>query len=443
MWQRRRSFPPPPITRFAILPAEESRRGDGRPSIRKAWGMSKRKLTIRVELVSGRGERFSPRPGRILLIPPGTSFEQLGDGIDRALGRWDLAHQRQFTLLDGTLIGDPASASRRLEGLAAVPATLPLTTPVSQVVTEGIRFGYLFDPGADWHHVCAVEELVDPAEYGDVPDSVVPVWGWGTLPDQHGRQSASDDSSSRAATELDDTGLAPRGMSSGALPVDVTEIRAAGYSRDLPGLLAAVEGRSIDDALQRVGGAALAIHAEGRSEEVETLMRDVHNRASARGWRGDRELAETLRLTLQGEPSDRPVVSVDLEDLHDSLHTEFSQGRGVLLNLRTGNILSAWMRDEMDDDEEFDEEKEELAYIDDHDRRADWEDMADFVDTLPEPLATKAGDAIEGRGAFRRFRTLMEEHADGPTLARWLAYRDDRQLGRMRELMADHGFRAI
>ena len=46
--------------------------------------------------------------------------------------------------------------------------------------------------------------------------------------------------------------------------------------------------------------------------------------------------------------------------------------------------------------------------------------------------------AIEGKGAFRRFRDLVHEE----NLAeRWYTYSTDRRLGRARELLADEGIR--
>ncbi|WP_368052584.1 hypothetical protein [Micromonospora sp. HUAS LYJ1] len=41
-------------------------------------------LSIRVELVSGRGEDYWPRPGRILTAARSHTFEQLGTAIDLA-----------------------------------------------------------------------------------------------------------------------------------------------------------------------------------------------------------------------------------------------------------------------------------------------------------------------------------------------------------------------
>jgi hypothetical protein len=53
----------------------------------------------------------------------------------------------------------------------------------------GFAFEYVFDLGDDWRHACEVQGTdVDPEEeYGVSPDQPVPIWGWGSIPDQYGR----------------------------------------------------------------------------------------------------------------------------------------------------------------------------------------------------------------------------------------------------------------
>ena len=76
------------------------------------------------------------------------TFRQLAN-VSTSPGRWELAHLHRFLLGDG------------------------------------------------WEHLCTVgPERVDPAEaYGPEPDEPSPYFGWGDLPDQHGRQWGSDDGS--------------------------------------------------------------------------------------------------------------------------------------------------------------------------------------------------------------------------------------------------------
>ncbi len=64
--------------------------------------MARTWLSIRVELVSGRGVDLWPRPGRVFAAARSHSFGQLANAIDLAFARWDLAHLHMFTLADGS-----------------------------------------------------------------------------------------------------------------------------------------------------------------------------------------------------------------------------------------------------------------------------------------------------------------------------------------------------
>jgi hypothetical protein len=60
--------------------------------------MARTWLSIRVELVEGRADRFWPRPGRIFAAARRHTFADLAEAIDDAFGRWDRAHLHQFDL---------------------------------------------------------------------------------------------------------------------------------------------------------------------------------------------------------------------------------------------------------------------------------------------------------------------------------------------------------
>ena len=153
--------------------------------------MSRTHLAVRVELVSGRGEDFWPRAGRVLLAARGTTFDALAEAVDTAFGRWDRAHLHLFTLADGTLLTGPGDAWE--DEPQDRPTARSDRTRLSRLAL-GEQFAYTFDLGDDWTHLCTVEPgRVDPLEaYGQVPDRPVPIWGWGTLPDQYGRRFDGD-----------------------------------------------------------------------------------------------------------------------------------------------------------------------------------------------------------------------------------------------------------
>jgi Uncharacterised protein family (UPF0158) len=72
--------------------------------------------------------------------------------------------------------------------------------------------------------------------------------------------------------------------------------------------------------------------------------------------------------------------------------------------------------------------------------RAGWEDMAAYVAAVADShLREQLGRAIEGKGAYRRFRDLIGD--EGLTQA-WRDFSDERQIGRARQYLAELGIRA-
>jgi hypothetical protein len=152
-------------------------------------------LSIRVELVEGRGERYWPRPGRLFAAATSHSYAELATAIDDAFARWDRSHLHEFVLADGTRIGTPGpdmdddvidESRERLSNLQA-----------------SHQFIYVFDFGDDWTHLCTVVAAgIDPHEVlGVVPNAPLPYFGWGNIPDQYGRAWAEEDV--EALTRLD------------------------------------------------------------------------------------------------------------------------------------------------------------------------------------------------------------------------------------------------
>lgn len=143
-------------------------------------------LSIRVELLGGRDVECDPPPGRVMLVGPGHSFDDLGRAIDAAYARWDPGHLSEFELADGRRIGyADAEDAEVLDHANVYPA---------RELEPGDEFAYVFDLGDDWRHRCRVGERVDPEEAaGDLPGAPVPIDGWGWIPDQYGREAEDAD----------------------------------------------------------------------------------------------------------------------------------------------------------------------------------------------------------------------------------------------------------
>src|SRR3954470_24477338 len=126
--------------------------------------MAKTWLQVRVDLVRGFGERFSPSPGRIFIVGPSHTFAALAEAINQAFARWDLAHLHEFELAGGQRIGfvDPEPFDAELvEDQDQVK--------VAGAVAPGEEFTFTFDFGDRWEHRCRVlAEKADPRqEWGE------------------------------------------------------------------------------------------------------------------------------------------------------------------------------------------------------------------------------------------------------------------------------------
>ena len=146
---------------------------------------------VRVILSAKGGEEVSEPPGRDLLVAGSHTFAALAAGIDSAFARWDLSHLHEFRLSGGRTIvmPDPEGFDDDDEGLDEGK----LTFGEAGLLT-GATFEYLFDLGDEWQHDCTVLRTdVDPVEeFGHSGPGIVPVFGWGAIPDQYGRTSPDE-----------------------------------------------------------------------------------------------------------------------------------------------------------------------------------------------------------------------------------------------------------
>lgn len=121
------------------------------------------------------------------------TFADLAVAIDRAFARWDLSHLHEFRLTDGRRVGmiDPAGVDDDPPGLDERRLTLRQAG-----VRLGDSFEYVFDFGGSWEHLCSVlrDEVDAVRESGaSSPSEIVPLFGWGTIPDQYGRTTPNED----------------------------------------------------------------------------------------------------------------------------------------------------------------------------------------------------------------------------------------------------------
>ncbi len=151
--------------------------------------MARTWLSIEVELVSGEGRAFWPRPGRTIAAARSHTFWHLARTINLGFGRWDLTHLSLFTLDDGTRISHADPWFDPPDG------TIEIGKEKLSRLTLGEQFAYTFDLGDEWTHLCTVApQKIDPESvFGEAPDAPTAYFGWGDLPDQYGRRWSTDD----------------------------------------------------------------------------------------------------------------------------------------------------------------------------------------------------------------------------------------------------------
>jgi len=128
------------------------------------------------------------------------------------------------------------------------------------------------------------------------------------------------------------------------------------------------------------------------------------------------------------------LPELSLSELVTGMTFDLMDG-GWMLNPKTGRVkMCAEPGVVDDDDDQPDPEALEAAgwlWVEQVGSDERWEDMAEFAEALPDrAFGGRLREAISGRGAFRRFRELLEGAADEALVPQWYAFRDRRDLRR-------------
>jgi predicted nucleotidyltransferase len=130
------------------------------------------------------------------------------------------------------------------------------------------------------------------------------------------------------------------------------------------------------------------------------------------------------------------VASVDLVDLAQALQ-DHSYEHSWWFDHKTGAV-ELWSADVGDELGENHPEQRGLVAIEPLESSEAWQDMADFSATVPDPeIRRRLERAIEGRGAFRRFKDELLEHPE--LRAAWFALADARTQRRAVQWLTDKG----
>ena len=133
------------------------------------------------------------------------------------------------------------------------------------------------------------------------------------------------------------------------------------------------------------------------------------------------------------------LSSLDLEGIADALADQTDYEHLWLINQQTGEIVF-WTSDTGIDGHtpvDLDDLDPDLIGINPLPSYVWYQDMADFAETITDDQAgRRLARAIQGRGAFRRFRD--ELHDEYPhLLPAWYAFRDARARRRAVQWLAD------
>jgi hypothetical protein len=192
------------------------------------------------------------------------------------------------------------------------------------------------------------------------------------------------------------------------------------------------------DGLQHAGAALLSSCPDPRFETVTAMLLDSLAR---RDWDGDEALAGELRDWQADRVSTLTPLTVDLDDLAEVL--DQSEGAESFLDLESGAVWPADLLEIDQGPDDFDaDDQQRWLFVGGLGPREGYGDMETFVATVKDQaVAGRLSRAIEGRGAFRRFRSELDDHPS--ELTRWHRFHDDARLGRARQWLADRGYRSV
>jgi hypothetical protein len=144
-----------------------------------------------------------------------------------------------------------------------------------------------------------------------------------------------------------------------------------------------------------------------------------------------------------GEAHDHWELPVDLEWVATVLEGDPMRSQGAFLDLQTGDVIPAFAADSEgaggDGAANPEAEPDRWLFLPSLGSRAVRQDMAEFTTMIRyRPLRERMELAIEGLGAFHRFRDLI--YSEG-LAADWHAFSDHRRIARAREFLADLGVR--
>ncbi len=137
----------------------------------------------------------------------------------------------------------------------------------------------------------------------------------------------------------------------------------------------------------------------------------------------------------------RKALNIDIEELCAAME-DGSYEHEYYLDLDSGEVLllSEYVGDEETGEleEQIEENSDRYERIPRAESHEGYRDMVDFIVTLEnEHLTELLGVAIDGKGAFRRFKDVLLDHPEEEE--RWFRFKDERMEARALEWLGDIG----
>lgn len=190
--------------------------------------------------------------------------------------------------------------------------------------------------------------------------------------------------------------------------------------------------------LQMAGQGLLSALAQG-IEGAAAAAAQTAEALRTRDISGDEPLAEQLEAALGLGPIPlRANVPVDLDELAAAMDMDPDMGASWL-HPTTGELLiglDPFATGELGGDE-LPDDFEDWIRVEPRDTGEAWNDMASFTESVEDQaFGARLLRAIEGRGAFRRFKDILFERPE--IRERWFAWSEDRSWARARVFLAEH-----
>ena len=133
-------------------------------------------------------------------------------------------------------------------------------------------------------------------------------------------------------------------------------------------------------------------------------------------------------------------LAVDLELMQIAFDDREGDGQWFL-DRETGDVVRL---NEIDDElsEQDEEAGERYTVIPYHGSESGYRDMAEFIDSVTDNRLRALLDvATRGKGAFRRFKDVLQEHPE--ERERWFAFQKERANHRIRRWLESEGIEVV